>query len=47
MTEEQIRMLAQFLEGVIDDEVIIEDDYIFIPPFEVRFHRDTGTIQFI
>ena len=46
MTEEQVRMLAQFIDGISDD-VIIEDDYIFIPPFEVRFHRDTGTIQFI
>ena len=47
MTEEQIRIFAQFIAESSDEEVIIEDNYIFIPPVEIVIHRDTNTIEVI
>lgn len=47
MTEEQIRIFAQFIAESGDEEVIIEDNYIFIPSVEIIIHRDTNTIEVI
>lgn len=47
MTEEQIRMVAQFIAELTTDETIIEDNYIFIPSIEIIFHRDTNEIEII
>ena len=50
MTEEQIRMFAQFIaesNRYNSDEVIIEDNYIFIPPVEIIIHHDTNTVEII
>ena len=46
MTEEQIRTFAQLI-AESNDEVIIEDNYIFIPAVEIIIHRDTNTMEFI
>ena len=50
MTEEQIRKFAQFIAESTcynADEVIIEDNYIFIPSVEITIHRDTNKMEII
>lgn len=50
MTEEQIRMFAQFIAESTccnADETIIEDDYIFIPSVEIMIHHDTNKMEII